>query len=77
MKALGWVASPLLSAVGVINKSPKAPSPLPAATRDDARGAIADQDEIRRRRGGAADIITGAAGAEAAPGTTGKATLGS
>jgi hypothetical protein len=45
---------------------------LPAPTRDDAeQQAIAD-DELRRRRGASADMLTGTAGAEAALGATGK-----
>ena len=44
------------------------------ATRDDAAAQVASDDEIRRRQGAAADIITGAAGAEA-PLTGGKLIL--
>lgn len=56
---------------------PKIPKPGPAAravTRDDAREAAERDDELRRRRGGAADILTGNSGAEA--GSTGKVQLG-
>jgi hypothetical protein len=52
------------------------PVPLPSATRDDAAAAADQADALRRRRGGAADMVTGAYGAEALGGT-GKATLGS
>lgn len=58
-------------------KSPRTPAPLQPVTRDDARDAALRNDELLRRRGGAADIVTGAYGAEAAPGATGKTTLGS
>jgi hypothetical protein len=56
---------------------PKIKSPGPPVkpvSRDDAREAADRDDELRRRRGGAADILMGAAGAEA--GTTGKTQLG-
>lgn len=52
------------------------PAPLPTATRDDALAAAEQADALRRRRGGAADMVTGAYGAEPLGGT-GKATLGS
>lgn len=76
MKALGFLVSPLLSAIGVFKpKTPKIPSPTPIPTRDDARDAADRATELARRRGGAADIVTGAYGAEAGAG--GKTTLGS
>ena len=40
---------------------PAAPRP---ASRDDAEEAARRADELRRRKGGAADIITGTGGAE-------------
>jgi hypothetical protein len=53
----------------------KKPPPAPrAVTRDDAREAAERDDELRKRRGGAADMITGALGSEA--GATGKTQLG-
>jgi hypothetical protein len=42
------------------------PQPLPGATRDDAAALIASEDELRKRRGGLDDILTGTRGAEAA-----------
>ncbi len=51
------------------------PTPLPTPTRDDARAAIAGDDEVRKRRGAAADILYGAEGA-GAPTVTGKLVLG-
>lgn len=76
MKAIGWAVSPLLSALGVFkSKSPKIPGPVPVPTRDDARTEADQRTELARRRGGAADVVTGAYGAEAGPG--GKTTLGS
>jgi hypothetical protein len=71
-KALGGV----LKAVGIVSTPGKPPAPLRSVTRDDAAGQVAADDELRRRQGGAADIITGAGGAEAAL-TGGKLTLGS
>lgn len=52
-------------------KSPGAPTK--AVTRDDIPDS-ALEDELRKRRGGAADILTGPSGAEA--GATGKTILG-
>lgn len=76
LKPLGKLIAAPLKALGVISTPGKAPSALPTLTRDDAAATIAADDELRNRRGGAADIITGAAGAEA-PLTGGKLTLGS
>lgn len=64
--------SPLGAAVGLFKK-PKLPAPAPAPTRDDAARAAMKEDNLRKRRGGAADILTGAGGAEAA--ATGVKTL--
>ncbi|WP_287459202.1 hypothetical protein [Sphingomonas sp.] len=81
MAFLGALATPLIGAIGglalsKLNGSPKPPTPLRPVTRDDAAAQIAADDEIRRRQGAAADIITGTGGAEA-PMTGGKLTLGS
>lgn len=73
------VTAPLravLKTVGLIQTPGKPPAALPGAQRDDARAEIDREDELRRRRGGAADLVTGASGAEA-PTTGGKQTLGS
>jgi len=52
---------------------PAAPiQPLPTVTRDDAASAQSAQDALLRRRGAAADMLTGTRGAEAAAGSTGK-----
>jgi hypothetical protein len=52
-------------------------APLPAA-RDDTQAMVDQQDALARRKGGAADILTGtSAGAEAAPGSTGRLVIGS
>jgi hypothetical protein len=69
-------AGGLLKAVGIISTPGKTPEPLPTVTRDDAAATVAATDEIRRRRGGAADIVNGPSGAEAAL-SGGKLTLGS
>ncbi|MEA3053549.1 MAG: hypothetical protein QOG72_2452 [Sphingomonadales bacterium] len=76
MKALKWAASPLLAATGMLDgpKKKALPAPLPTPTRDDARAELDQRDALRRRRGGAADIVAGL-GAEAGAG--GKTTLGS
>jgi len=49
--------------------------PLPGATRDDAAAQQNLNDELLRRKGGAADILTGVRGAEAPSGGL-KASLG-
>ncbi|WP_061780762.1 hypothetical protein [Sphingomonas sanguinis] len=77
MNLVGKVITAPLKAIGLIPKTPKLPAPVPTPTRDDAREAVAMDDALRRRRGGAADIVTGRAGAEASAGSVGKETLGS
>ena len=77
MKAVKAVFSPVLSVLGLLPKTPKLPAPQKTPTRDEARDAIAAEDALRRRRGGAADIMTGSGGAEAGPAAGGKDTLGS
>lgn len=66
-------------AIGGLMPKPKksdAPKPLASATRDDARIIRDQEDELRRRKGGLADVITGTSGAEPAS-SGGKTTLGS
>lgn len=63
-----------IRAVAGGKKKKQAIAPIPTATRDDAMVSI--DDELLRRRGGAADILTGATGAEAAL-SGGKLVLGS
>lgn len=75
MQPVAKVLSAPLKAIGLIPKMPKLPAPLPTVQRDEAAATIQSEDEIRRRRGGAADIVTGAGGAEPAQ-ATGKTTLG-
>lgn len=75
-KALGFVASPLLSAVGLFKGKKKAATPL-QATRDDAARMVERDQELARRRGAASDIITGTTGAEAAGGSIGRLVVGS
>lgn len=65
---VGKVLSPIGSIVGGLigkPKAPKLPAPTPVATRDDAADAQARDDEIRRRRGSASNMLLGAQGAEA------------
>lgn len=74
MLAGGLFGSKIIKAV--LGGGKKAPvQPLPQASRDDAAAAIARDDELRRRKGAAADILTGSGGAEAT-GTPGKFILG-
>lgn len=75
MAIVGKVISAPLKALGLLKTPGKAPTPIAAVTRDDARDQATQADELRRRRGGAADILTGPSGAEPA-GATGKTTLG-
>ena len=56
-------------------KKKKPTQPLPQVSRDDAIAQMAD-DELLRRRGGAADMLTGTTGAEAAL-SGGKLVVGS
>jgi hypothetical protein len=76
MKVLKFAVSPLLAVAGGLlkKKSKDAPTALPPVTRDSVRELADKRDELRRRRGGAADIVAGW-GAE--PAAVGKATLGS
>ena len=77
MAILGKVLEAPLKALGIISTpSQQALAPLPVSTRDDAAAQIATNDDLRRRQGGAADIINGSAGVQPAV-TGGKLTLGS
>lgn len=69
------VASGVLKAVGLVSTPGKPPKALPTVTRDDAAAQVQLNDELLRRKGGAADILTGSGGAEAPAGV--KTTLGS
>lgn len=74
MKAVGSVIGAPLKAIGLIPKMPKPPSATPPITRDNARDAALQNDKLMARRGGAADLLTGASGAEA--GSTSRTILG-
>jgi hypothetical protein len=76
MKAAGKVIGAPLKAIGLIPKMPSVPKAAGPVTRDDARDAALREDELRRRRGGAADQLTGIRGAEAGRAASGAATLG-
>lgn len=76
MSIVGKILSPVLKAVGLVSSPGKPPAPTPQVTRDDAAAQVAASDELRRRKGAAADILNGSGGAEAAL-TGGKLTLGS
>jgi|GEM_PF-1738500 hypothetical protein len=76
MALLGKIIAAPLKALGIISTPGQAPTALPTATRDDAAAAVSATDELRRRKGGAADLVNGAAGVQA-PLTGGKLTLGS
>lgn len=75
LKTFGKVmVSPLGAAVGLFKK-PKIPAPTPIAVRDNIRVQQIAEDRLLKRKGGLADILTGASGAEPAP-TGAKALLG-
>jgi hypothetical protein len=76
MSFFGFIGG-LLGGFWAWTKAPKAPQPLPTATRDDAAAQVKNDDAIRRRQGAAADIVTGKTGAEAARGTVGRLVVGS
>ena len=76
MKQVGSLIGAPLKLLGLVPKAPKLPAALPTPTRDDAAGVVANADDLRKRRGGAADVLIGTGG-EAAPTATGKQTLGS
>lgn len=69
------ITTGILKAVGLVSSPGKVPSALPTATRDEAAAQIQANDELLRRKGGAADILSGSGGAEASSGI--KTTLGS
>ncbi len=48
-------------------KAPKQPAIAPIPRRDDALATFRMDQRMQRRRGGAADILTGNDGAEAGP----------
>lgn len=79
IQGVGNIVTAPLKLLGILpsTKPPALPAPLPTPTRDDARALAQDVDKLRKRRGGAADIVTGASGLEPAAGATGKTTLGS
>ncbi|MHB9878289.1 hypothetical protein ACSMXM_01290 [Pacificimonas sp. ICDLI1SI03] len=78
MDVPGKILTPVLKLTGLVKTPRKPPSPLSSPTRDDARIDAMDRDELRKRRGGAADLIAGAGGGgEASASAVGKATLGS
>lgn len=76
MKLVKTAVSPLLSVLGIATKTPKIPAAQPTATRDDAADMARDDERLRKRRGGAANILTGSAGAEASGAAVGRDTLG-
>jgi hypothetical protein len=77
MKTIGKVLlSPITAVAGLLKKPKDPPKPLPTISRDDVISGIAKDDMLRRRRGGAADMLTGANGAEVAAPSSAKDLLG-
>lgn len=83
MSFIGSIAGALLGpvlggALGLLKGKKKPPASTPIqATRDDAARMVERDQELARRRGAAADIITGTNGAEAAAGSIGRLVVGS
>ena len=78
VKGLGKFARGGLLGVALGGKKKKGPAaPLLQATRDDATILAARDDALRLRRGSAADLLTGAAGAEPGGSALGRFVLGS
>lgn len=76
VKAVTSLLSPALTLTGVLHHKKK-PTLLPSqVTRDTARDQLAADDELRRRQGAAADMLTGTQGAEAAAGSVGRLVAG-
>lgn len=75
LKTVGKVLiSPVTAAAGLFKGPARPLAALPSPTRDDAAVEMARDDEIRRRRGSAADIMLGPAAGEAR--TTAKVLTG-
>lgn len=77
-KGVGKLAGGLLG-IGIgslFGKKKALPAPLPQATRDDAEVLASREQELRRRRGAAADMLTGSGGSEASMGSIGKLVVG-
>lgn len=64
-KAGKFLLSPAVALLGG-SKNKRTAMPLPQPNRDDAAAALERDDELRRRKGAAADMLTGRGGAEAA-----------
>lgn len=60
----------------LLSKKKALPAPLPNATRDDAAVLAERNMELLRRRGAAADMLTGTGGSEASMGSIGKLVVG-
>lgn len=59
---LGGVGSAIGGALGISGKKKKGPVLLAPPTRDDALEQITAEDELRKRRGASADLISGTTG---------------
>lgn len=69
----GLLLSPFAAAAGLF-KQPKAAAPRPTPTQDQAAMRAERQDVLAKRKGAAANLLTGALGAESKTG--GKSSLG-
>lgn len=80
-KGIGSLGNALFGGLGLLikpftGKKKKLIQPRPV-TRDDEIARVEADDELRRRRGAGADMITGTRGAEAAAGSIGRLVIGS
>jgi hypothetical protein len=75
LPALGGLLG-ISAAKSLLGGAKKLPQQMVTATRDDAEAQLQRDDELRRRKGAAADILTGLSGAEPT-GAMGRFVLGS
>lgn len=71
----GLLFGPVGSLLGIGGKAKKLRTPKPV-TRDTVREQVERDDALRRRRGTAADMITGTRGAEASAASVGRLVVG-
>ncbi|OYX62728.1 MAG: hypothetical protein B7Y88_13830 [Sphingomonadales bacterium 32-64-17] len=76
----GAIGSLLFGGIGQLlglGKSTQQRAAARPTTRDTAREEVERNDELRRRKGAAADMVTGTGGAEAAGSNIGRLVVGS
>lgn len=73
--AFNFLLAPPMKLLGLSPSVPTIPNAPSMPTRDDAAANAAAQDDLRRRKGSAANILLGSAGAEAGASSTATKTL--